>query len=79
MAAFQRLLRSNKIPFNILDKSDIRFRDLHQTLDTVCVSLRREGIGAEVKHAKILSAEDEEALWTSGVLSVDTPEEQYSS
>ena len=30
---------SKGVPFNFLDKSDSRFRDLHTTLDTVCSNL----------------------------------------
>ena len=31
--------RQNKLGFNLLDKADLRFRDQHTTLDTLCVSL----------------------------------------
>ena len=31
----------NKVPFNLFDKSDLRFRDLQNTLDTVCVTVMR--------------------------------------
>ena len=44
------------------------------TLDTVCVSLRKEGVGAEVKHATVISIEHEETLWKNGVLGVNSPE-----
>ena len=74
LAAIQRVLHSNKIPLNLFDKSDMRFRDLHMTLDTVCVSLRKEGVGAEVKHATVISIEHEETLWKNGVLGVNSPE-----
>lgn len=47
--------------------------DLHLTLDTVCVGLRKDGIGADVKHAKVMSAEDEETLWNHEALCLDTP------
>ena len=32
LAAFQRILCMNKVPFNLFDKSDLRFRDLQNTL-----------------------------------------------
>ena len=44
------------------------------TLDTVCVSLHKEGVGAEVKHATVISIEHEEILWKNGVLGVNSPE-----
>ena len=62
LAALQRIMHANKVPFNIFDKSDMQFRDMHMTLDTVCVSLRKEGIGASVKHA-VISLEHEELMW----------------
>ena len=40
---------------NIFNKADMRFHDLHTTLDTICVALRREGIGAGIKHAAVIS------------------------
>ena len=73
LAAFQRVFLSNKIPFNLFDKGDHRFQDLHKTLDTVCVSLRKEGIGAEVKHAPMISMEHEDIMWQSGVLGCSSP------
>ena len=74
LAAIQRVLHSNKVPLNIFDKSDMRFRDLHMTLDTVCVSLRKEGVGTEVKHADVVSVEHEDILWNKGVLGIASPE-----
>jgi hypothetical protein len=74
LAAIQRVLHSNKVPLNLFDKSDMRFRDLHMTLDTVCVSLRKEGVGTEVKHAAVVSVEHEDILWKKGVLGVASPE-----
>ena len=74
LAAIQRTLHSNKVPLNIFDKSDMRFRDLHMTLDTVCVSLRKEGVGTEVRHAAVIPIEHEDILWKRGVLGVATPE-----
>ena len=68
------MMHANKIPFNIFDKADMRFRDLHMMLDTVCVSLRKEGIGAEVKHAAVISLEHEELLWQKGALGVHSPD-----
>lgn len=68
------MMHANKIPFNIFDKADMRFRDLHMTLDTVCVSLHKEGIGAEVKHAAVISLEHEELLWQKGALVVHSPD-----
>ena len=40
------------------------------TLDTVCVSDCKEGVGTEVKHAAVVSFEHEDILWKKGVLGV---------
>lgn len=73
LAAFQRIMHTNKIPFNLFDKADLRFSDLHNTLDSVCVKLRKEGIGASVHHAPIITLEDENLFWSSGALGTDNP------
>ena len=43
------------------------------TLDTVSVSLRKEGIGTEVKHANVISMEDEDSMWEKGVIDTTSP------
>ena len=35
LAAFQQILHMNKVLFNLFDKSDLRFHDLHNTFDSV--------------------------------------------
>lgn len=59
LAAFQQILRMNKVPFNLFDKSDLCFGDLHNTLDSVCVKLRKDGVSAEVNHAPVIILEHE--------------------
>lgn len=50
------------------------FEIFNLTLNTVCVSLRKEGIGADVKHARVLTLDDEATLWQTGVLGfINTP------
>ena len=49
LSAFQRVMRDNKLPYRLFDSADLRFLDLRKTLDTVCVSLRKEGIGRKSK------------------------------
>ena len=50
-----RIVRGNGVSFNFLDKSDIRFHDLHQTLDCVCCDLHSKGVGADKKSASVIS------------------------
>ena len=49
------------------------FRELHSVMDTHFRSLRSVGVGAEVKHASLITKEEESVLWDQGVLSVSTP------
>ena len=44
LAAFQRTLQTNKVAFNVFDKSNLLFSDLRNTLDVVCIDLREKGV-----------------------------------
>ena len=58
---------------NFLDKKDSRFRPLQGTLDALFHQLHSDGVGVQTKHTEILTKEDEEKLWSSGVMGVTTP------
>ena len=58
---------------NFLDKSDNRFKILQGTLDSYFHKLHSEGIGRKVKHAEVITTDEEDQLWESGVLNVTTP------
>ena len=73
LCGLYRISRSNSVPFNFLDRKDIRFKDLHNTLDTMFSNLHAEGIGAEKKSASAITVEDEELLWEKELLSFDSP------
>ena len=47
---------------------------MHSIIDAYFRQLRVEGVGIVVKHASLISKEEENALWDSGVLGDDTPE-----
>ena len=72
VSGLNRVLQSNKAPFSILDKGDLRFRDLTKTLDTVSSSLHKEGIGVK-NSASVISMDDENSFWEKGVLGLSTP------
>ena len=59
---------------NFLDKKDSRFKNFHGTLDSHYHNLHASGLGREVKHARVLSEDDEEKLWKSGVLGTLSPQ-----
>ena len=58
---------------NFLDFSDPRFATLQNCLDNLFRYLRARGVGSESKNAEVFSKEEEDQLWTSGMLSVETP------
>ena len=66
-------MHANRVPFNLTRPIIMRFRDLHMTLDTVCVVLRKQGIGADVKHAAVIPLEHDELMWSTGVVGVESP------
>ena len=58
---------------NFLDKKDVRFKSLHGAMDARFHQLHSTGIGRDVKHARVLTTDDEERLWRSGVMGTKTP------
>lgn len=55
-----------------LDK-DYRFWKFNSALDNLGQHLRKDGTGADVKHASVTNSEEESALWQSSVLGTTTP------
>ena len=55
---------------NFLNKKDPRFKQLHGTLDVFFIT---EGLGTKVKSADVFTEEDEQLLWSSGILSLKDP------
>ena len=60
---------------DFLSKKDWRFRGLRGTIESTYSELRKNGIGAEVKHTPIVTKEEEDQLWRSGVMGTDTPKQ----
>ena len=58
---------------NFLDRQDPRFSELRGTCESVSRGLRQCGIGAKVKHAPIISTEEEDKLWDSGTIGMYSP------
>ena len=63
----------NPACLNFLNKKDARFKQLHGTLDLLFHKLHSEGLGTKVKSADVFTQEDEQQLWSSGVLNLSTP------
>ena len=56
---------------NFLNKKDARFRPLQRTMDAYFHNLHSQGLG--IKHAEIITPEEEEQLWESGITNSTTP------
>ena len=68
-----RELIKNKALFAILDKSDLHFRELNLTLDSVSSELHRTGIGVNKKSAQVISTDLEDLCWEKGSLGTSSP------
>ena len=73
LSAYQREMQDSKLSFRLFDKMDLRFLDLWKTLNTVCVSLWKDGIGRLQQHAVVISPADEELKRESGTLGMENP------
>ena len=59
---------------NFLDKRDLRFKPLHNSLDSLFRDLRTRNVGTSMQHAEIFTKEEEQMLWDTGVLGTSTPQ-----
>lgn len=66
-----QISRLNGVVFNFLDKKDVRFKELHNTIEFICSTLHSQGLGSSVNSAAAVSVEDEEQLLDKEVLSMD--------
>ena len=57
---------------NVIDQKNPDFKELHCTMDSIFRSLRVEGVGVQVKHASVITREEENLLWEQGVLNLNT-------
>ena len=74
LCGLQRHMREVKEkPFNIFDREDADFKLLFNTCDNYFRELRVDGVGVEARPTEVLTREDEERLWDTGVMSPDTP------
>ena len=69
----RHMRQSNQWCPNFLNKQDNNFHQLHGTLDALFHKLHSDGVGVQVKHTEIITKADEEKLWTSGVIGVNSP------
>ena len=60
-------------PPNFMDRKNPHFRDLTGALQVKCRELREKGVGALVKHAAVITPDEEERFWETKVLGVHSP------
>ena len=58
---------------NIFDRNNTDFKRLYYTCDNYFWELRADGVGSQSRPTEVLTPADEEKLWQTGVLSVETP------
>ena len=58
---------------NAIDQKIPDFKELHCTMDSIFRSLLVKGVGARVKHASVITREEENLLWEQGVLNLNNP------
>jgi len=62
-----------KLPTTDDDKKDWRFHSIQGTCESVYRQLHQQGIGANVKHTALITPDEEEQLWKSGVMCIKQP------
>ena len=74
LAGLQRyMLDKNPGAPKFLDKQETCFREIRGTCDTVYRDLCSKGVGAEVHHTPIFTAEEEAKLWQLEILTIKNP------
>ena len=75
LSGIQRFMRENKQhSFNLFCNDTPEFKQLMTTCDTYYRKLREQGMGAAAKPTQVLTDDETEILWASGILSSSTPE-----
>ena len=67
------MVKANPNTPNFLFDKDTCFAGLRGTRNTVARKLCEDGVGTSVKHAAVISSEEEESVWKVGTLGVKTP------
>ena len=73
LAGIQRHIRKVNPSSSINIFQDIEFKPVKHVCDSVFKRLHAKGIGTETKATAVLSVTEEDGLWESGVMGLDTP------
>ena len=75
IAGLQRYVSEQKdVAIRLCNPDNPVFKPLHRTLENRYRELHAEGVGTSRKRAEVVTSDEEERLWASGVLSNDTPD-----
>ena len=66
-------MNANPNAHHFMEGKDPLFRPFHNVLDNTAKKLFFSGVGAIKKQAKIVSSDEEDTLWTKGVIGTHTP------
>lgn len=58
---------------NFMDRRDRCFADLNGAISSIFHKLREDGIGAVVKHAPVVTPQEEDLLWSTGAIGTSSP------
>ena len=74
LCGINRYMKEKKrCSFNIFDHENPNFKLLFDTCHSYFRELREEGVGSDSKSTEPVTRDDEETLWSTGVVSVSTP------
>jgi hypothetical protein len=74
LSGLQRAILEKTPDFpKFMDKTNPVYRELHRCCDVVYRQLHADGVGVSVRHADVFTIEEEDNLWSLGVLSVGHP------
>ena len=55
-----------------MDHKDVKFQRLHNIMNNLLKKLLSEGIGAQKKHARVITELEENEMWLKGVMGTNT-------
>lgn len=73
LSGINRELINDKAGFSVMDGSNLHFRELHLTLDTVTRKLHSTGVGLDKAKAQVISKDLEDMCWEKGSLGTSSP------
>ena len=73
MHLLQAMRTDNSQCINFPDKKNPKFKKLYGTLNSHFRKLHKSGVGTKLKHAEIVSKEEESRLWDKGLMGANSP------